>query len=53
MADGSVNIILNIPEPYREEAKRFMDWHHLLVGVSAVVVEQEVHIKKGWRTETE
>ena len=37
MADGSVNIILNLPEHCREQAKVVMDWHHLVVrGMLAV-----------------
>ena len=36
MADGSVNIVLNLPEDCREQAKVMMDWHHLeIYGVLA------------------
>ena len=31
MADGTVNVVLNLPEDCREQAKVMMDWHHLLV----------------------
>ena len=31
MADGSVNVILNLPEHCREQAKVLLDWHHLMV----------------------
>ena len=31
MVDGSVNLILNIPEPFREHAKKLIDWHNLQV----------------------
>ena len=37
MADGSVNIVLNLPEDCLEQAKVMMDWHHLeLYGVLAL-----------------
>lgn len=60
MVDGSVNILLNLPEYCREEAKRFMDWHGLVVALSAVAIEPgmeqvgtQEHLKKRWReTET-
>lgn len=39
MVDGSINVLLNIPEQYREEAKRFLDWHKLIVALSAVAIE--------------
>ena len=29
MADGSMNIVLNLPEDCREQVKVMMDWHHL------------------------
>jgi hypothetical protein len=29
MADGTVNIVLNLPEDCREQAKVMIDWHHL------------------------
>ena len=48
MVDGSLNILLNIGEEYREEAKRFIDWHHMRVGVSAVVIE-EPDANQDWR----
>jgi hypothetical protein len=28
MVDGSVNVILNLPEHCREQAKVLIDWHH-------------------------
>ena len=31
MVDGSVNLVLNIPEHCREQAKVLLDWHHLVV----------------------
>ena len=31
MADGSVSVILNLPEHCREQAKVLLDWHHLMV----------------------
>lgn len=34
MADGSVNVVLNLPEDCREQVKVMMDWHHFeIVGV--------------------
>ena len=37
MADGSVNIVLNLPEDCREQVKVMMDWHHLeIYGVLAL-----------------
>ncbi len=42
MVDGSINVLLNIPEQYREEAKRFIDWHNEIVAVSAVAVDETV-----------
>ena len=34
MADGSVNIMLNLPEDCLEQAKVMMGWHHLeLYGI--------------------
>lgn len=40
MADGTVNVLLNLPEYCMEQAKRFMDWHGLQVRVSAVAIEE-------------
>lgn len=31
MADGTVTITLNMPEYCLEQAKRFIDWHGLMV----------------------
>jgi hypothetical protein len=33
MADGSVNIVLNVPEYCREQIKVMLDWLHLEVKV--------------------
>jgi len=42
MADGSVNVILNLPEQCREQAKVLIDWHHMMVrGVLEVEREGE------------
>jgi hypothetical protein len=35
MADGSVNVVLNLPEDCREQAKVMMDW--LKLEVKAVI----------------
>ena len=55
MVDGSVNVVLNIPEQCREQAKVLLDWHHLEVrGVlEASTNGTTEHNKKKWRkTET-
>ena len=39
MADGTINITLNLPEYCLEQAKKFIDWHHLLVSCTAEVEE--------------
>jgi len=31
MADGTVNVTVNLPEYCLEQAKKFIDWHGLLV----------------------
>ena len=31
MVDGSVNVVLNVPEQCREQAKVLLDWHQLEV----------------------
>ncbi len=28
MVDGSINVILNLPEHCREQVKVLLDWHH-------------------------
>ena len=40
MADGTVNVILNLPEDCREQAKVLLDW--LGLEVKAVIVEETV-----------
>ena len=35
MADGTVNVTVNLPEYCLEQAKRFIDWHGLLVNCTA------------------
>jgi hypothetical protein len=39
MADGTVNIVLNLPEDCREQVKVMMDW--LQMEVKAVIVDGE------------
>ena len=39
MADGTINVVLNIPEYCLEQAKKFIDWHHLLVNMVAELEE--------------
>ena len=31
MADGSVNVVLNLPEDCREQTKVMMDWLHMML----------------------
>ena len=31
MSDGSINVILNLPEDCKEQAKKLIDWHGLEV----------------------
>ena len=40
MADGTINLILNLPEDCREQAKVLLDW--LGLEVKAVIVEETV-----------
>ena len=35
MADGTINVTLNLPEYCLEQAKRFIDWHGLMVECEA------------------
>lgn len=37
MTDHSVNVTLNIPEPYKEQAKILMDWQGLMIRLVAVL----------------
>ena len=39
MADGTINVTLNIPEYCLEQAKKFIDWHLLMVNCKAEVEE--------------
>ena len=42
MADGTVNVTLNLPEYCREQGKRFIDWHHMMIeGTAKLVKGQE------------
>ena len=42
MVDGSVNVVLNVPEHCREQAKVLLDWHQLEVrGVLEVKAKDE------------
>ena len=42
MVDGSVNVVLNVPEQCREQAKVLLDWHQLEVrGVLEVKAKDE------------
>ena len=39
MVDGSINVILNLPEDCKEQVKVFLDWIGLEVGVLIVAPE--------------
>jgi len=39
LVDGSVNVVLNLPEPFKQEAKKFIDWTGLMVRI--VVVQED------------
>lgn len=39
MADRSINITLNLPEPFKEQAKLFVDWQGLMIRIVAVLEE--------------
>ena len=42
MADGSINVIMNLPETCLEQAKVLLGWHHLAVrGVLAVEKDED------------
>lgn len=37
MADGTINVTLNLPEYCKEQGKRFIDWHGLMINGTAEV----------------
>ena len=37
MVDGSINVTLNLPEYCKEQGKKFIDWHSLMVDMTAEV----------------
>lgn len=37
MADFSVNVVLNFPEPFKPAAKKFIDWQGKMVRIVAVL----------------
>jgi len=39
MADGTINVTLNLPEYCIEQAKKFIDWHGLMVKCTAEATE--------------
>lgn len=41
MADHSLNVILNFPEPYKEQAKKLIDWLGEMVRLAVVKVDRE------------
>lgn len=40
MADHSLNVILNFPEPYKEQAKKLIDWLGEMVRLAVVKVDR-------------
>ena len=36
MSDYSVNVVLNFPEQYREQVKKFIDWQGGVIRIVAV-----------------
>lgn len=39
LVDGSINVVLNLPEPFKPEAKKFIDWTGRMIRI--VAVEEE------------
>ena len=39
MADYTVSVTLNFPEPFREQAKKFIDWQGKMIRIVAVIDE--------------
>ena len=37
MADYTVSVTLNFPEPFREQAKKFIDWQGKMIRIVAVM----------------
>jgi hypothetical protein len=37
MADFSVNVVINLPEPFKPAAKKFMDWQGKMIRIVAVL----------------
>lgn len=40
MADLSLNVTLNFPEPMREQAKNFIDWQGKMIRIVAVLEDE-------------
>ena len=36
MVDGSINVVLNLPEPFKPQGKFFMDWVGKMVRIVVV-----------------
>ena len=39
MADYTVSVTLNFPEPFREQAKKFIDWQGKMIRIVAIIEE--------------
>ena len=39
MADFSVSVVLNFPEPFKEQVKKFLDWQGKMIRIVAVLEE--------------
>jgi hypothetical protein len=39
MSDFSVSVVLNFPEPFKQQAKKFIDWQGKMVRIVAVCEE--------------
>jgi len=37
MADFSVSVVLNFPEPFKEQIKKLLDWQGKMIRIVAVV----------------
>lgn len=40
MADYSINVVLNFPEPFKPAAKKFIDWQGKMIHIVAVLEDK-------------
>jgi len=40
MADYTVSVTLNFPEPFREQVKKFIDWQGKMVRIVAIIEDE-------------